>query len=75
MRYALDRSFFAQDTLTVARGLLGMELAYRECRGIIVETEAYCGDPASHAVTRPRTGVLLRESYGCLYIYQIYPSA
>ena len=49
--------FFRRDTLTltVARELLGCTLVSRvdgaETRGIIVETEAYCGpsDPASHA--------------------------
>ena len=68
----INRSFFAQDTLTVARGLLGVQLQYADCKGIIVETEAYAGDPASHAFTRPRTGAMLRETFGCVYIYQIY---
>ncbi len=64
--------FFARNTLTVARELLGVEMAYGDCRGVIVETEAYAGDPASHAFTRPRTGLMLRETFGCVYIYQIY---
>ena len=51
----LPRSFYAQDTLTVARALLGKRLVrrYRGKRltGTIVETEAYMGpgDVASHA--------------------------
>ncbi len=72
MASKITSGFFAQDTLKVARELLGVEMAYGDCRGVIVETEAYCGDPASHAVTRPNTGVLLRETFGCIYIYSIY---
>lgn len=68
----LDEDFFARDTLTVARELLGVRLVYRECSGIIVETEAYRDDQASHAVTRPKQGVMLRETYGRVYIYFIY---
>ncbi len=49
-----------------------MHLSYRGCEGVIVETEAYRNDPASHAITRPKKGVMLRETYGCIYIYLIY---
>lgn len=68
----LGPEFFAEDTLAVARNLLGVKLIYNGCEGIIVETEAYKDDAASHAVTRPRKGVLLRDTYGCIYIYFIY---
>lgn len=68
----IDQEFFAKDTLTVARELLGMKLIYKECEGIIVETEAYRDDLASHAVTRPNKGSMLRETYGRVYIYFIY---
>lgn len=71
MKY-LDREFFGQDTVTVARALLGCRLIYKDCAGLIVETEAYRDDPASHAVTRPNKGSLLRETYGHIYIYFIY---
>ncbi len=71
--------FFRRDTLTVARELLGCTLVSRvdgqETRGIIVETEAYCGpsDPASHAY-RGRTERVraLYEGKGLAYIYLIY---
>jgi len=52
---ALLAAFFRQDTVTVARGLLGATLVTsrrdRQTAGIIVEVEAYLGaeDPASHA--------------------------
>ncbi|MFQ5602335.1 MAG: DNA-3-methyladenine glycosylase [bacterium] len=68
----LDKSFFAQNTLTVARDLIGVRLKYRECEGIIVETEAYKEDAASHAVTKPLKGVMLRETFGQVYIFFIY---
>lgn len=68
----LGQSFFAGDTLDVARDLLGKTLAYRGCSGIIVETEAYKTDAASHALTRSKKGAPLRETYGRLYVYMIY---
>ncbi len=68
----LDQEFFAADTLQVAKGLLGVTLIYGDCAGIIVETEAYKDDPASHFVTRPNKGAMLAENYGHIYIYKIY---
>ena len=68
----LEVDFFADDTLAVARNLLGVKLIYKGCEGIIVETEAYKDDAASHAITRPRKGAMLRDTYGCIYIYFIY---
>ena len=68
----LNREFFAGDTVEVARALLGVTLIYGECAGRIVETEAYKDDAASHAVTRPKQGALLRETYGCIYIFLAY---
>ena len=68
----IDQDFFAQNTLTVARELLGMKLHYNGCEGIIVETEAYRDDAASHAMTKPKKGAMLRETYGCIYIFFIY---
>lgn len=68
----LDQEFFAQDTLEVACALLGVTLIYRDCAGVIVETEAYKDDPASHFVTRPIKGAMLGQNYGHVYIYKIY---
>jgi len=39
---------------------------------VIVETEAYRGDAASHFVTRPRTGRIMGTTCGALYVYRIY---
>jgi DNA-3-methyladenine glycosylase len=36
----LDTDFFERDVLTVARDLVGVELVWQGCSGIIVETEA-----------------------------------
>lgn len=72
MSQLLNREFFAGDTVSVARALIGVRLIYNGCEGIIVETEAYRDDPASHAVTRPVKGAMLRETYGKIYIYFIY---
>jgi DNA-3-methyladenine glycosylase len=56
MTHRLNRDFFARDTLTVARELLGQRLVRtldsgQRLSGRIVEVEAYVGedDQASHA--------------------------
>jgi DNA-3-methyladenine glycosylase len=71
----LDRSFYEQDTLTVARSLIGYRLHFNEFSGIITETEAYIGqdDPACHAAKglTPRTAVMFGPA-GTSYVYLIY---
>lgn len=69
---SIDIAFFERDTLAVARDLLGLTLSYNGTSGRIVETEAYKDDAASHAVTRPKQGAMLRETFGKVYIYFIY---
>lgn len=76
----LPLDFFARDTLTVARELLGLYLV-RTLNGIpvtvrITETEAYIGriDKACHAYgykRTPRTETLFAQP-GTAYIYLIY---
>ena len=68
----LTGDFFAPDTLEVARDLLGAEIVLNGCRGIIVETEAYKTDNASHFKTRRIKGKALAEFYGTVYIYLNY---
>ncbi len=69
---ALSKSFFKGDAVLVAKELLGKILRYKGCSGIIIETEAYRSDPASHAYKiTPRSEIMLR-SYGKWYIYFIY---
>ena len=76
----LDRGFFARDTQTVARELLGKLIVSRVCPGQprvarIVEVEAYLGerDAASHARRgrTPRSAVMFGPP-GHLYVYLIY---
>lgn len=76
----LDQAFFARDTLTVARELLGKTLVRRtEDRDLmctITETEAYIGrcDKACHAYGGKRTArtQVLYAGPGTVYIYLIY---
>ncbi|MCL2569392.1 MAG: DNA-3-methyladenine glycosylase [Oscillospiraceae bacterium] len=76
----LSRAFFEQDTVTVAKALLGQHLVRREpdgtlSQGRIVETEAYCGyrDKACHSYKgkSDRTKAMFGPS-GHAYIYLIY---
>lgn len=68
----LPKSYFKKDALTVAKNLLGKIISYNGCSGMIVETEAYKSDPASHAYKiTPRSRIML-ESYGKWYVYFIY---
>jgi DNA-3-methyladenine glycosylase len=71
----LDPSFFARDPLVCARELVGAELIWGKCSGIVVETEAYLtlGDEACHTFTRPSTREFVeRNGAGTGYIYLNY---
>jgi DNA-3-methyladenine glycosylase len=75
----LDRAFFAHDTLTVARALLGQRLVRlldgERLAGCIVEVEAYLGedDLASHArCGRTRRNAPMYGPPGHAYVYFIY---
>lgn len=77
----LIKDFYHQDTIAVARALLGKSLFHRGPdgavrSGLIVETEAYLGleDPAAHSFggrRTPRTEVMFGRP-GLSYIYFIY---
>ena len=76
----LPASFFARDTVTVARELLGKVLVSRvgdtATGGRIVETEAYLGsaDPGSHAATKGITkrNAVMYGPPGRAYVYFTY---
>jgi DNA-3-methyladenine glycosylase len=71
----LPCSFFAHDPLVCASELIGTELIWGKCSGLIVETEAYLtlNDEASHTFTRPSTRVFVeRNDAGAIYIYMNY---
>lgn len=75
----LPRSFFARDSVSLARDLLGRILFYKTADGLIagriVETEAYTGaaDPASHAYRgqTARNQVMFGKA-GFTYVYFSY---
>ena len=77
----LPYSFYQQDTLTVARELLGKYLVHETPDGPLIcritETEAYCGphDKACHSYKnrspQGRTNIMYEEG-GHSYVYLIY---
>ena len=77
---SLPRRFYARDTVTVAKALLGMHLLVRRPEGIavgrIVETEAYQGpdDLAAHSAGGRRTArtEVMYGLAGHAYVYFIY---
>jgi DNA-3-methyladenine glycosylase len=74
-RRALRASFFQRDPLACARELIGTELIWGKCSGIVVETEAYLtlNDEACHTFTRPSTRAFVeRNVAGAIYIYMNY---
>jgi len=68
----LTAEFFARDTVEVARDLIGAVILHGDAGGVIVETEAYTDDAASHFVTRKKTAALMGDTFGRVYVYSIY---
>ncbi|MBL9145386.1 MAG: DNA-3-methyladenine glycosylase [Verrucomicrobiaceae bacterium] len=71
----LGTAFFQRDVVEVARDLVGTELVWHGCSGIIVETEAYAaeGDPACHTATRPSAREFMKSRPpGSAYVYFNY---
>ncbi len=71
----LVSSFFMRDPLVCARELVGTELVWEKCSGIVVETEAYLtlGDEACHTFARPSARAFVeRNTAGAIYIYLNY---
>ncbi|MBT3298310.1 DNA-3-methyladenine glycosylase [archaeon] len=68
----LSKEFFKQDTVKVAKKLLGKIIVIGDLKGRIVETEAYGKDPASHAFKRTERSAIMFDTYGHVYVYLIY---
>jgi len=68
-------SFFKRDPIACARELIGAELIWGDCSGVIVETEAYNAihDEAAHTFTRPSARSFIeRNQPGAAYVYFNY---
>lgn len=74
----LPQTFYGQDTITVAKNLLGCYLVHLEGEettlGRIVETEAYLvNDPAAHSfIGKTKRNSVLFGPVGHAYVYFIY---
>src|SRR5437773_9014249 len=74
-REMLGRDFFQRAPLSCARDLIGCELIWNSCAGIIVETEAYnaIGDEACHCFVRPSARAFVERNHaGTAYVYFNY---
>jgi DNA-3-methyladenine glycosylase len=71
----LADSFFRVDPLACAAALIGTELIWEKCAGLIVEVEVYLveGDEACHTFKRPSAREFVRRNKpGTAYIYFNY---
>jgi DNA-3-methyladenine glycosylase len=74
-RQSVRRHFFQRDPVTCARELIGAELVWSDCSGIVVEVEAYAAvdDEAAHTFTRPSARSFIeRNGAGAAYVYFNY---
>jgi DNA-3-methyladenine glycosylase len=75
MKKIIRGAFFRRDPLTCARELIGAELIWGECSGVVVEVEAYAAidDEAAHTFTRPSARSFIeRNKAGAAYVYFNY---
>ena len=68
----LPRSWFEEPPEKLAPKLLGKIIRKGAGAGIIVETEAYGTDPASHAYKVTPRSAIMRDTYGRWYVYFTY---
>lgn len=68
----LPHSWFANDAVTLAPKILGKIIRKGSCEGIIIETEAYTTDSASHAHHPTPRSAPMRNTYGHWYVYFTY---
>src|SRR4029079_2490200 len=75
MSKVVRASFFKRDPLACARELIGTELIWDECSGVVVEVEAYAAidDEAAHTFTRPSARSFIeRNKAGAADVYFNY---
>jgi DNA-3-methyladenine glycosylase len=75
VRKIVRPSFFQRDPLACARELIGTELIWGRCSGVVVEVEAYAAlnDEAAHTFTRPSARSFIeRNKAGAAYVYFNY---
>jgi len=75
MNNVVRASFFRRDPLTCARELIGTELIWGECSGVVVEVEAYAAidDEAAHTFSRPSARRFIEcNKAGAAYVYFNY---
>ena len=75
MQSMLSADFFARDPLTCATDLIGCELVWGRCSGVVVETEAYAaeGDEACHTFMRRGARLFVADHpAGTAYVYLNY---
>src|SRR5512133_2387251 len=68
-------AFFKRDPRTCAGELIGTELIWGACSGVVVEVEAYAAidDEAAHTFTRPSARSFIeRNRAGAAYVYFNY---
>jgi DNA-3-methyladenine glycosylase len=68
----ISKQFFARDTLSVAKDLIGTVLTLGSCSGRIIEVEAYTDDEASHGHHRTDRSAIMYDTFGHVYVYFIY---
>jgi DNA-3-methyladenine glycosylase len=71
----IKAEFFKRDPMTCAREMVGCELVWNGCGGVIVETEAYSvlNDEACHTFSRPSSREFVaRMPPGAAYVYLNY---
>lgn len=69
---ALPKSWFTRNAVELAPKLLGKVIRKGSCVGVIVETEAYGTDPASHAHRATPRSAPMRDTFGNWYVYFTY---
>lgn len=72
---SVGSEFFRCDPVSCARGLIGCEIFWKGCGGIIVETEAYSvrDDEACHTFSRPSSREFVASHPpGTAYVYLNY---